>query len=635
LADLRQILFQYWGYKQFRPLQEEIIQSVLNGHDTLALLPTGGGKSICYQIPALAQEGLCVVISPLIALMKDQVGQLRKRNIKATAIFSGMSKTEIDIILDNCIYGNYKFLYLSPERLGTEIVQARLQKMNINLLAIDEAHCISQWGYDFRPSYLKIADIKPLIGDAPVLALTATATAVVKKDIQDKLLFEKPNLFQGSFERKNIGYVVRVTEDKLDKTLTIFKKTGGSGIVYVRSRKRTAEVAEYLNRYGISADNYHAGLDMDSRSNKQDRWITGKVRVMVATNAFGMGIDKPDVRAVVHLDLPEHIEAYYQEAGRAGRDGSKSFAVLVYNVSDKLEAEYRMQHNFPSYEEVMNIYNALGNSFQLAVGAGMEESFSFDLSQFCITFRLEPAKVGHALKILENQGLIAATEAVFLPSRVKFMAGKEDLYRFQVEHRNYDPMIKYLLRTYQGLWEEYSPIHELEIAKHVQLTREEVINYLQYMKKAQLIAYELKSNMPRITFLLPRQNSNHMQVDKGYIRQRKELFESNIHHMLGYAANKTLCRSRYILNYFGETDNYRCGSCDICLEMNKMGLSDLQHEHIVDAIKEQLKDKALDIRDLITALPRWKEESVLPIIRWLMDNGQISKTDKEELVWSE
>ncbi|MDX2000880.1 MAG: RecQ family ATP-dependent DNA helicase [Chitinophagales bacterium] len=630
--NLQQILQQYWGYSSFRPLQEDIICSVLNGEDTLALLPTGGGKSICYQVPGLAKEGVCVVISPLIALMKDQVGQLRKRGIKAAAVFSGMGKTEIDIVLDNCIYGNYKFLYLSPERLGTEIVQARLEKMNVNLLAVDEAHCISQWGYDFRPSYLKIAEIRPLLHGAPLLALTATATATVKKDIQERLLFPQEHLFQASFERKNISYVVRTAEDKLNKTLTIFKKTKGTGIVYVRSRRRTQEIAEYLIRNGISADFYHAGMDMESRSTKQDQWLAGRFRVMVATNAFGMGIDKPDVRVVAHLDMPENVEAYYQEAGRAGRDGNRSYAVLVYNVSDKLEAEYRLEHHFPSAQEVVHIYNAIGNQFQLAIGSGLEESFSFDLNGFCKTFKLEPSKVGHALKILENQGLIAATEAVYLPSRIKFLASKEDLYRFQVEQAAYDTFVKYLLRSFGGLFDEFSPINELEIAKATNQSREEVMKKLRYLKSAGIIAYEAKSHQPRITFLQARAPERSLQLNKTHIEQRKALYEHNIKSMLGYAANKTLCRSRYLLNYFGETDNHRCGSCDICLELNKMGLSELEHETIQQEIKSLLASQGMDIRSLVQALPRFKEDKVLTVVRWLMEHNQIANQEGK-LIW--
>lgn len=422
--NIHNILAKYWGYHSFRPLQEEIITSVLQGNDTLALLPTGGGKSVCFQVPALVQEGVCIVISPLIALMKDQVDNLQKKGISAIAITSAMHKREIDIAFDNCVYGNIKFLYLSPERLITPIAQARIQKMKVSLIAVDEAHCISQWGYDFRPSYLEIAKLRELQPKVPVLALTATATPEVVKDIQEKLRFKKANVLQKSFERKNLAYVVIGEEDKLSRLLKVVNNVGGTGVVYVRNRKKTQEVAAFLQKNKIPADFYHAGLTPGERSQKQDSWIKNKTRVIVATNAFGMGIDKPDVRFVVHLDLPDSLEAYFQEAGRAGRDEGKAYAVMLYNEADINDLKSNVEMSFPSVEEIRQTYQALANYYQLAVGSGEGAAFDFDISELCRNYKLEPVTVFNSIRFLEKEGYISATEAVYQPSRINFTLNK-------------------------------------------------------------------------------------------------------------------------------------------------------------------------------------------------------------------
>jgi len=458
-----ELLKQYWGFDTFRPLQEDIIDAVLNGQDALALLPTGGGKSLCFQLPALLQEGICIVVSPLIALMKDQVENLKAKGIQAIAIYAGMGKREIDILLDNCIYGNIKFLYLSPERLLSPLVKERLAYMKVNLFAIDEAHCISQWGYDFRPPYLLLKDLREIHPEVPIIALTATATKFVRQDIVEKLELKVPQIFVKSFARRNLSYVVMDLEDKYGKLLDVLKNVKGSGLIYVRNRRETTEVALFLKRNHIAADFYHAGLEKNERSLKQEAWKQNKIRVMVATNAFGMGIDKPDVRFVIHLDLPESLEAYYQEAGRAGRDELKAFAVLLANKSDRLALETKYKDNFPNIEEIKKTYHYLGSYYQLAYGAGQGISFPFDLADFCKRFKLSVLKTIAALKFLEHDGYLTLSENIFLQSRLMFMQSHEDVYRFQIENSGYDALIKTVLRAYGGSFDQYVKVNENEI----------------------------------------------------------------------------------------------------------------------------------------------------------------------------
>jgi len=629
----RETLREYWGHPVFRPQQEDIIHSVLEGNDTLALLPTGGGKSVCYQVPAMMKEGICIVISPLIALMKDQVANLRRRGIKAVAIYAGMSRREIDLLLNNCMYGAYKFLYLSPERLATEIVRARIEKMPVNLLAVDEAHCISQWGYDFRPPYLKIAEIRPLLKQIPVLALTATATSDVKKDICEKLQFTNGKIFQSSFERKNIAYVVRYEENKPQKLLTILERVKGCGIVYARNRKQTKEVADFLKKNRISADYYHAGLEMAERNQKQEQWIAGDIRVMVCTNAFGMGIDKPDVRCVVHLDLPENIEAYYQESGRAGRDGNKAFAALLYNLSDKAEIEKRIRNNFPSLKETLNVYTALGNYFQVAVGGGKGESYEFDVVAFCRNYSMETLKTHHALRLLQQQGVIAVNDAVFTPPRIKIIVSREELYKFQIANKSSDPVVKFLLRTHIGLFDEMVNVNVKETSKRLKMEKEQVVAILRLMDKLQIAVYEEQTDKPQLTFLEAREDARYLKLDAEFINGRKQHLESKLLAMLAYAMNRTYCRSRYVLDYFGETENYRCGICDVCLERNKISLTDIEFEDIVAEIKKQVALKNGTLDDLVRNITAHNEQKVLETLRWLLDNGQILKTGNQ-IFWN-
>ncbi|CAN5450437.1 RecQ family ATP-dependent DNA helicase [soil metagenome] len=632
MYNLKGILEQYWQFTQFRPLQEEIIQAVMDGHDALAILPTGAGKSICYQVPAMALPGICIVVTPLIALMKDQVANLKKRGIKSIAVHAGMTREEIDIALDNAVYGNFKFLYLSPERLTTDILLARLQKMKVNLFAVDEAHCISQWGYDFRPAYLNIADVRPLMPGVPILALTASATPKVKEDIQVRLQFENQKVFQASFARPNISFVVRRTDDKMGKILQALKSVQGLAIIYVRSRRKTQEVADMLGKKGIRAAYYHAGMSHELRSKRQEEWLQNKLRVMVCTNAFGMGIDKPDVRTVIHLDLPENIESYYQEAGRGGRDGKHAFALLLYNLADENEMRYRLENQFPSPEEILAVYVALGNLLQLAVGAGAGESFPLDLNMLTKNFNLQAVKTVGALKILEQQGLLSLSEAVFMPSRIKFITDKEELYKFQIANKKFDPFIKLLLRTYPGLFEEFTVFKEFDLAQKASLNLKDIQNYLHFFKKAGLIEYLPQTDQPQVTYLQPRESPKYLKLDKQFVLERKSVFEEQVKTMLGYALNTLQCRSQYILSYFGEIDSEPCGQCDICKEGAK---PEDEGEALSASIMEVLKAGPTNSHELIVLLPQYTEDAILTTLRHLLDLGSISLTEDNQLTWLE
>lgn len=629
----QQVLLKYWGYSSFRLLQEEIINSILTGNDTLALMPTGGGKSICFQVPALMKDGICLVISPLIALMKDQVENLKKKNIKAIAITSAMSKREIDISFDNCIYGDYKFLYLSPERLETELARIRIQHMKVNLLAVDEAHCISQWGYDFRPSYLKIAELRELLPSVPILALTATATPVVAKDIQQKLLFKKENLLRKSFERKNLAYVVLNEEDKAGRLLKIAEKLKGTGIVYVRNRKRTQEIADFLRRNKISADYYHAGLESHTRNIKQDVWIKNKTRIIVCTNAFGMGIDKPDVRFVVHLDLPDCLEAYFQEAGRAGRDEKKSYAVLLYNNSDKIELEDHLQTSFPPLAEIKKVYQALGNYFQLPEGTGEGSSFDFDIHTFCSNYNLNPVTTFSSLKFLEKEGYISLSDAFFQPSRILCLLNKENLYKFQVEHPAFDDFIKLLLRSYSGLFDNYTRISEQETGKRTGKSFQDVQKIFRTLEKQEVISYLPQTEMPQLFFLTERMDAKDIFISKENLQLLKEKAQERAAWMIHYAEAKTKCRSQILLSYFGETDSYRCGICDFCVERNKLDVSNLEFETVTGQIKNLLAKQPLTLTELVTGVKNSSEDKTIKVIQWLTDNEKIIHDQENKLIW--
>ncbi|MET1054799.1 MAG: RecQ family ATP-dependent DNA helicase [Pedobacter sp.] len=620
-----EILKQYWGFSSFRPLQQDIITAVMNGEDTLALLPTGGGKSLCFQVPAMAKEGICIVVSPLIALMKDQVENLKARGINAVAIYAGMGKREIDILLDNCIYGPVKFLYLSPERLLSDLVKTRISYMNVNLVAIDEAHCISQWGYDFRPPYQKISALREIHPDVPFIALTATATAFVRQDIQDKLELKDPKIFVQSFARKNLSYVVFDLEDKYKKLIGIITNVKGSGLVYVRNRRETAEVALFLQRNNIAADFYHAGLEKDERSRKQSDWKQNKIRVMVATNAFGMGIDKPDVRFVVHLDLPESLEAYYQEAGRAGRDGRRSFAVLLANRSDQMALKAKYTDSFPSVEEIRKTYHYLGSYFQLAYGAGAGVSFSFDLADFCKRFKLGVIKTIGALKFLEHDGYLTLSENIFLPSRLMFTAGNEDVYRFQIENSGYDPLIKTVLRSYGGMFDHYAPISESDIAKRLGISLNDVVRQLNNLQEQGLLSYLKQSDQPQLQYILARVDLMHLDTDVKYIELRRKVQAEQITAVLSYAGT-AVCRSIQLLAYFDEPNADKCGVCDVCLAEKKVvELAELT-DKIDFEIATLLQTGIQSLDELVQEIKAGSDQEKLSRIRELLDAGKI-KTD--------
>ena len=630
---IQQILTRYWGYSSFRSLQQEIILSVMEGNDTLALMPTGGGKSICFQVPAMAKEGICLVVSPLIALMKDQVEHLKAKGIPAVAIVSGMSKNEIDIALDNCIYGKEKFLYLSPERLSSDIFLARLQKMKINLIAIDEAHCISQWGYDFRPSYLKISEVRNQLPGVPILALTASATADVQDDIQQKLSFKSPKVFKKSFERKNISYMVLHEEDKLQRMLNIMRKIQGTGIVYVRTRKKTREIAAFLQRNSVNASFYHAGLNASERAKIQEQWMSGKVRVVVSTNAFGMGIDKSNVRFVVHLDIPDSLEAYYQEAGRAGRDEQKAYAVLLYNESDIVESERRLEMSFPEVQSIRHTYQALANYYQLPVGSGKGVSFDFDLSAFCANYNLQVAETFNCLKVLEMQGLVAVTESADLHARLRVTANSQQLYEFQVKNTRFDHFIKVILRSYEGLFDDYVMIKESEIAKRAGIALEECISLLKQMSQLRIFNYIESKDTPEITFTEERLDLKDLHIDRENLADRKKRYLFRQKAMLNYASSSDKCRSVLLLNYFGEESRSRCGVCDICLQRNKIGVSDLEFESISEKIKHFLSKGNAPLEDVVSTIQDFREDQALKVIEWMIDNSRIKYARGNELEW--
>lgn len=629
------ILAQYWGYSAFRPMQEEIIESVLAGKDTLALLPTGGGKSICFQVPAMVKDGICLVVSPLIALMKDQVENLKKKGIPAVAIVSGMHPREIDIALDNCAYGKIKFLYVSPERLKTTLFLQRLQKMNVNLLAVDEAHCISQWGYDFRPAYLEIANLRELLPGIPILALTATATTKVVIDITEKLAFRKANTFQKSFERKNLAYVVLKEENKMARLLKVIDSVHGSAIVYVRTRKRTKSISDYLNSRGIKSDYYHAGLDPTVRDQKQKNWVTNRCRVIVSTNAFGMGIDKPDVRSVVHLDLPDSLEAYFQEAGRAGRDEHKAYAVVLFEQADITELQERIEGSFPPPDFIRRVYQALANFLQLAIGSGEGQTYAFDLSDFSRQYNFKPAEVFHSLRFLEKEGLLALSEALYLPSRVRVLLNNRELYEFKVSNRALEPYLSLLLRSYTGLFEDFVNIREAELARRARIGRAKIDQALKHLNEIKVIEYLPQTRLPQLHFLRERVDASSLRLSHEHYAERKKEAESRMESVMNYVQSTGKCRSKLLLQYFGETDTYRCGTCDVCLERNKLDLSNVEFDQIVTNLKDALKAEALDLDQLVALGGQANEKRTIKAIRWLEDSGQLITDEEGHYSWVE
>ena len=623
----QEILKQYWGYDSFRDLQEEIITSIGEGKDTLGLMPTGGGKSITFQVPALAQEGICIVITPLIALMKDQVQNLRKRGIKALAIYSGMTRQEILTALENCIFGNYKFLYISPERLDTEIFRTKLRSMKVSMITVDESHCISQWGYDFRPAYLKIAEIRELLPGVPVLALTATATPEVVKDIQTRLNFREGNVFRMSFERKNLAYIVRKTDNKTKELLHILQRISGSAIIYVRNRRRTKEITELLTNEGITADFYHAGLDNAVKDLRQKRWQSGEVRVMVATNAFGMGIDKPDVRIVLHLDLPDSPEAYFQEAGRAGRDGEKAYAVILYAKSDKMPLHKRIVDTFPEKEYILNVYEHLQYYYQMAMGDGFQCIREFNLEEFCRKFKYFPVPVDSALKILTQAGYLEYTDEQDNSSRILFTIRRDELYKLREMGKEADALIQTILRSYTGVFTDYAYISEESLALRTGLTRQQIYNILVTLTKRRIVDYIPRKKTPYIIYTRERLDLRFLHIPPIVYEERKARYEARIKAMEEYVTTENVCRSRMLLHYFGEKNEHNCGQCDVCLSNRASNdLSEKSYEELKRQILELLGQSPLtpaEIADKIKA----EKEDIGQVIRYLLDEDGLKMQD--------
>ena len=622
------ILKQYWGYDRFRGIQEDIIDSISKNKDTLGLMPTGGGKSITFQVPALAKEGMCLVITPLIALMKDQVQNLKKRGIKALAIYSGMSRQDIIITLENCRFGNYKFLYISPERLDTEIFRTKLRKMHISMITVDESHCISQWGYDFRPAYLKIAEIRELLPDVPVLALTATATPEVVKDIQARLHFRHKNVFRMSFERNNLAYIVRKTENKTAELLHILRSMPGSAIVYVRNRRRTKEITELLNNEHITADFYHAGLDDATKDIRQHRWQSGESRVMVATNAFGMGIDKPDVRIVIHMDLPDSIEAYFQEAGRAGRDGQKAYAVILYAKSDKTTLHKRIPDTFPEKEYIRDVYEHLQYYYQMAMGDGLDCVREFNIEDFCRKFKYFPVPVDSALRILTQAGYLEYTAEQDSTSRILFTIRRDELYRLREMGEDMDRLIQAVLRSYTGVFTDYTYINEDSLAIRTGLTRRQIYEMLVHLAKLRIVSYIPHKKTPYIIYTRERVEAQRIHISPEVYEHRKARYETRINAMLDYVTNDTVCRSRMLLDYFGERNEHNCGQCDTCISLRSKSKVSEQpdREALCTKVCGILSRESLTPAGLLKQLPMDKE-LLTEILHRLSDEGKIIAVD--------
>ena len=620
----QEILKQYWGYDSFRDLQEEIITSIGEGKDTLGLMPTGGGKSITFQVPALAQEGICIVITPLIALMKDQVQNLRKRGIKALAVYSGMTRQEILTALENCIFGDYKFLYISPERLDTDIFRTKLRSMKVSMITVDESHCISQWGYDFRPAYLKIAEIRALLPGIPVLALTATATPEVVKDIQARLDFREENVFRMSFERKNLAYMVRQTDNKTQELLHILRKVPGSAIIYVRNRRRTKEITELLVNEDITADFYHAGLDNAVKDLRQKRWQSGEVRVMVATNAFGMGIDKPDVRIVLHLDLPDSPEAYFQEAGRAGRDGKKAYAVILYTKTDRTTLHRRVVDTFPDKEYILNVYEHLQYYYQMAMGDGFQCVREFNLEEFCRKFKYFPVPVDSALKILTQAGYLEYTDEQDNASRILFTIRRDELYKLREMGTEAEALIQMILRSYTGVFTDYAYISEATLSVRTGLTREQIYNILVTLTKRRIVDYIPHKKTPYIIYTRERQELRFVHIPPAVYEERKARYEARIKAMEEYVISENVCRSRMLLRYFGEKNEHNCGQCDVCLSHRaEPDISQSTFDGLREQICALLKEHPMTPAEIASHINTDKEQ-LSEVIRFMLDEGLLS-----------
>lgn len=627
MKNSQDILKQYWGYDSFRGVQSNIIDSVLEGNSTLALMPTGGGKSICFQVPVLAQEGIGIVISPLIALMKDQVENLNKRGIKALAIYAGMTYREIDVALDNCVYGDIKFLYVSPERTLTTLFRERLKKMNVSLIAVDEAHCISQWGHDFRPAYLKIPELKEIITKpVPFLAVTATANTRVLNDMIKQLDVQNPAVFKQSFARENLGYLVLHEENKEDRLLNILNKANSCGIVYVNTRKRTVDIAHYLQSKGINADYYHGGLNQQDRAIKQEAWINNKTQIIVATNAFGMGIDKPDVRVVVHLDVPPNPEAYFQEAGRAGRDGKRSYATLLYKESDKLELERLHELSFPKKEVIKKVYNALGNYYQLAIGSGEGENYIFDIGDFGSRYDIKPITVYNAIKILELNGYLHLSDAIYHPTTLKVLVDVNDLYQYQVRNKTVDTVIRNLLRAYPNIFESYKKIDLFTLSRDSKISRAKLEELLQKLQELEIVDYIEAHDSPLLTYMQARVNEKTIRLAKETYKEREKIKRHQLEVMVNYCESKFICRNRLLLAYFDEKNYKNCGICDTCIASKKATLNNYDFELISNKIKDILANKTLTVKELVNKLT-FPEEKIVKVIQFMLDNSLVKVTD--------
>jgi len=631
LSEFTQILNKYWGFPAFRPLQEDIIRSVAHGRDTLGLMPTGGGKSVTYQVYSLSKPGICLVVTPLISLMKDQVENLNHRGIKALAIYSGMSAQEIKIAMDHAAWGDYKFLYLSPERIATERFRDRIGQLDVNLIAVDEAHCISQWGYDFRPSYLRIAGLRDLLPNVPVLAVTATATPKVVDDIQEQLKFKAKNVLQTSFYRSNLIYLVRNEEDKINYLVKAVQKAKGTGIVYVKSRKQTREISDLLRKNQVSADYYHAGLSSAVRSSKQEAWKKGNCRVIVSTNAFGMGIDKSEVRFVIHLEAPDSVEAYFQEAGRAGRDGKTAWSVLLYNNSDKVKLQKNVAKAFPEPDVIRRIYEAVCNYYQLAVGFGKDQSFEFNLATFASGFSFQLTTVYNSLKILQREGYLELTDELDNPSKVYFQVGRDDLYKFQVANAGFDGFIRLLLRSYTGLFTNYVPINEDVLAQRANLSPDMVYQFLTRLRTQKIIDYIPQKKTPYLIFTKERIDVDRLKISRENYENRKLDYLERIDAMIHYASSTHKCRSQLLLQYFGETESVRCGKCDVCQERNELNISKYEFDIVSAQIKKILLEPCF--YEELLARVEGKPETVVKIVRWLLENEKIVYRVDNRMEW--
>lgn len=625
-----EILLKHWGYEQFRPLQEEIVQSVAAGRDTLGLMPTGGGKSITFQVFSLSTEGMCLVVTPLIALMNDQVDNLRSKGIKALAIYSGMTGREIEIACNNAVYGDYKFLYVSPERLLSTDFLEYLVRFNLNLIAVDEAHCISQWGYDFRPSYLQIASIRKFFPGVPVLALTATATNKVVDDIQEKLLFPQKNLLKKSFVRENVNYLVRKKEDKLGYLAETVSKSKGSGIIYVRSRKKCREISDSLRLQGVKADFYHAGVDPTLRKERQNQWMRGTTRVIVATNAFGMGIDKPDVRFVIHLDLPDSLEAYFQEAGRAGRDGERAVALMIFNGTDQRRLHKMVTDAFPEQVRIREVYQALCDYLQIAVGTGKGGFYAFQAEDFARKFSFPATTVHHSLKLMEREGFLVYTEDPESSSRLYFLAHRDELYRIDTGSKNLEQLIGMLLRSYTGLFNDFVRIDEVLLARRLEMTPDELYQNLKFLSQQKIIHYIPRREAPVIQFLTERVDPARIRISTANYHDRKVNYQQRVDAVIDYARSEEQCRSVQLLAYFGEYGSKSCGLCDVCKGEHRSGISNAEFAEISGRLLQLLESGPMEIVEISRNI-EGKEKSVLRVTRWMLDQGIIEVNEKNQL----